>query len=307
MTRASRLPAPRDTFGLAMDDGAVISVRCHGPAGATRLYLSHGNGFAIDGYAVFWRPLSARFEVVVFDMRNHGRNPPAGADGHTYPQMARDLGRVVDGVEGRLGKGTRVGVVHSMSGRAAMKQATELGWIWDALVLYDPPNVPPKGHALYEPMRAFELKLMEFALNRRERFAAPDELARHYAGSRAHRSWAPGAHQAMAEAILRRDEARGDWALACPREYEAAIYLAALTLELWPSASAYGGPVLLVGADPAFEGGPPTGRANQALAREGGYRYQAVPGTGHLLQIERPGACRELLLGFLDELGLTNG
>ncbi|MGF1608427.1 MAG: alpha/beta fold hydrolase [Kiloniellales bacterium] len=315
MTDPSALPTARESFDLTMDDGAVIRARCHGPTpgapaagargAAPRLYVSHGNGFAIDGYVGFWGPLAERFEVVAFDMRNHGRNPPAGADGHHYLQMARDLGQVVEGVEARLGKGRRIGVVHSMSGRAAMKQATQLGWIWDALVLYDPPNVPPKDHLLYEAMRAFELRLVEFALDRPERFASPDELAQHYAESRAHRSWAPSAHQAMARALLRRDEAQGDWVLSCPREYEAAIYLAALTLDLWPPASAFGGPTLLVGADPDLKGGPPTGRANQVLAREQGYRYQAVEGTGHLLQIEKPEACRAILLSFLEELGLT--
>lgn len=41
----------------------------------------------------FWGPLAERFELIAFDFRNHGSNPPAasGKDGHTYAQMALDL------------------------------------------------------------------------------------------------------------------------------------------------------------------------------------------------------------------------
>ena len=39
--------------------------------------LSHGNGFAIDGYFNFWSRFLGDFDVVVFDMRSHGRNPRA--------------------------------------------------------------------------------------------------------------------------------------------------------------------------------------------------------------------------------------
>ena len=49
----------------------------------------------------------------------------------------------------------------------------------------------------------------------------------------------------------------------------------------------------------------PTAAANRALAREGGYDYEAVPETGHLLQIERPDACRDAMLPFLRKHALA--
>lgn len=302
---AFTLPSPVEEFDLAMDDGAPIRVRRHGnPDRPVRLFVSHGNGFAVDGYLPFWGPLADRFDLVVFDFRNHGVNPPSSPDNHHYAQMAQDLECVYRDVTARLGEKTSVGVFHSMSARAAMKHAVEIGWRWDALVLYDPPNVPPADHDLYPVMEAFELKLVQWANNRRNRFADPAELAAEYAENRAHSSWVDGAHDLMARSVLRREGDNGDWVLSCPRELEAAIYLAALTLNLWPNADVFGGPVKLIGADPGARGAPAPAFANRALGDECGYDYASVPGTGHLMQIQQPQACRDILLSFLEQYGI---
>ena len=76
-------------------------------------------------------------------------------------------------------------------------------------------------------------------------------------------------------------------------------------MNLWPRASDLGGPVKLIGADPDLNGGPPTGRANQTLGIENGYDYAFVPGTGHMLQIEKPDDCARLTLAFLQECRLV--
>jgi hypothetical protein len=135
--------------------------------------------------------------------------------------MTLDLERIVRAVTAQLGPRPSVGVFHSMSARTAMKHAVELGFPWEALVLFDPPNVPPPGHALYEAMDVFERRLADWAMTRPDRFADPDELARQYAATRAHADWAPGAHALMARAVLRREPSGAGWGLACPRELEA--------------------------------------------------------------------------------------
>jgi len=143
-------------------------------------------------------------------------------------------------------------------------------------------------------MDAFERHLAEWALRRLDRFADPSELARQCAKTRAHRNWMPGAHELMARAVLQRDESGQAWRLACPRELEASIELQAMAMNLWPPASAYGCPVKLICADPDAPGARAPAFANRALALEGGYAYEAVPGTGHMLQIQkrpaRPGS-----------------
>ena len=300
------VPEPRDMFDLAMDDGAVLQMRRYGDSNANvRLFISHGNGFAVDGYVPFWEPLADRFELIVFDFRNHGRNARSDPANHHYDQMARDVGTVYREVTGKLERKKTVGVFHSMSSRAAMKHAVEIEWVWDALILFDPPNVPPPGHRIYDLMDTFEHRLADWALSRTDRFADPTELAADYLATRAHASWVEGAHELMARAVLFQDEKSGDWQLKCPRELESSIYLAAMTMNLWPSRDAFGGPFKLIAADPEAKGAPGPAFANQALAEDFGYDYEAIPGTGHLLQIQKPEECRHSMLSFLTENGMV--
>jgi len=140
------VPTPIDEFDLTMSDGATIRIRRHGQADSSlRIFLSNGNGFAIDGYLPFWGPLGERFDLVVYDQRNHGSNPPADPPNHDYDHMSRDLEDIFKNVTERLGPKKNVGAFHSMSGRAAMKHAVEIGWRWDALVLFDRPTFRPRG------------------------------------------------------------------------------------------------------------------------------------------------------------------
>jgi pimeloyl-ACP methyl ester carboxylesterase len=248
--------------------------------------VTHGNGFASDAYVPFWQLLTPSYDVLVFDFRNHGQNVPAEPANHTYAQLARDLERVRLAIDARVGRKPTAGIFHSMSGRTAMKHAIEIGWRWDALVLFDPPNVPPPDHPRYAAMEIFENKLTDWALGRRRRFATIDELANEYAQSRATERWVEGAHALMARSVLRESPDGDGYVLTCAPENEAAIYAEALTLNLWPRAAEFGGPVKLIGADPGMKGAPATAETNYALGTENGYDYAFVPGTGHLLQIE---------------------
>jgi pimeloyl-ACP methyl ester carboxylesterase len=302
---AFEIPAPSLTFEVPLEDGAHIKMRRHGNPDGVRLLVTHGNGFAADAYFPYWRHLLAQFDVLVYDFRNHGQNTPVSPPNHHYEQLARDLERVVRATRERLGARKTAGIVHSMSGRTAMKHAIETGWRWDALVLFDPPNVPPPGHPVYEAMEIFENKLTEWAKARRWRFAAIEELVDEYKASRATARWVAGEHELMARSVLRRAPDGDGYELVCAPENEATIYAQALTLNLWPKASEFGGPVKLIGCDPNFRGAPATGPANQALGREGGYDYDFVPETGHLLQVEKPEECVRLTLEFLKKHGLA--
>ena len=223
-------------------------------------------------------------------------------------RLVRDLERVYRAVTAKLGSRKTAGIFHSMSGRTAMKHAIEVGFCWDALVLFDPPNVPPPSHPLYRLMEGFEVRLTDYAKSRRAHFSpASRRLAADFAKSRIGQSWVPGVHELMARAVLRPNPDGEGFVLVCDPANEAGIYAQAMSLNLWPRADAFRGPVKLIGADPDHKGGPPTGRANQALGLENGYDYSFVAGTGHMLQLENPDACARLTLAFLNAcaLGVT--
>lgn len=291
-------------------DGAELQLRRFGnPAAPVRLYVSHGNGFAVAGYADFWRHFLADFDLVLFDMRSHGVNPRAHPGNHDYAHMVEDIDAVGRAARAEFGLKPAAGLFHSMSAQAALLQTIAASGNagaahFAALVLFDPPNVPPPGHPAHRPMVDYEDKLETWAAARRDRFAEPQELAAEYARTRSGRRWPADAAARMARAVLQADGAEA-WALACPRGCEASMYRQGLGLGLWPVQSDVPVPVALVAADP---GGPypaATGIANRALAAEGGFAYRAIRGSSHLLQLEEPAACAAAARGFLTRFGLA--
>jgi pimeloyl-ACP methyl ester carboxylesterase len=298
------IPAPNSRFEVPLKDGGIIHIRGHGNPAGPRLLLSHGNGFAINGYFPFWQRLIGNFDLLVFDFRNHGQNAPVASANHNYPQLTRDLECVLQAIGRNLGQKPTIGIFHSMSARAAMKHALEFGWHWDALVLFDPPNVPPNGHPICAVMAESERRLVSWARRRRRCFNAIEQLTSEYLQSRATARWLRGTHELMAKSVLRRNPGTETYELVCDPENEVAIYEEELSLNLWPKAQEFGGPVKLIGCDPNVRGAA-TGLANQALAIEGGYNYCFVDDTDHLLQIEKPEACVRLTMEFLRQCSLA--
>jgi len=298
------VPQPHSRIEVASDDGAVLRVRRHGnPRAQVRLFVSHGNGFAIDGYVDFWSRFLADFDVVAFDMRSHGENPRGDAAHHDYAHMVADVDAVGRAARAEFGAKPAAGLFHSMSAQSALLQTMQGAPHFDALLLFDPPNVPAPDHPAYQAMVGYEHKLADWARDRRDHFDDPEQLAADYAGTRTGRRWATGTSRLMARSVLRRADG-GGWALACPRELEASMYLQGIPLGLWPQQKDVPVPVTLIGADPDGAYPAATGLSNRALAEEGGFDYRAVPGTSHLLQLEEPAACADAALQVLAQRGL---
>ena len=295
------VPQPHRVFDLAMDDGAIIRVRQHGNPAGLRIVLCHGNGFATDAYLPFWGLLRDRYEIVLYDQRNHGHNPRHGVEHHDVPYFVDDMDRVFLGIQSELGVKPTVGAFHSISAMTAIWHALDRRWLWDALVLFDPPMVPPPGHPIHEIARDFELSLSSWAMTRPDRFADPGELAAGFAKSKSLRRWVSGAHNLMARAILRPDEAAGDWILACPREGESKIYATNSALHLTPRLGELKGPIKFIASDPDTPDARSPGLINRAMHETFGHPYEAIPDTSHLLQIEKPEACVQALERFLKD------
>jgi pimeloyl-ACP methyl ester carboxylesterase len=146
----NEVPAPLRTIDAVMPDGAVIRIRHYGNRGGPRLAMSHGNGLAIDGYLPFWGSLRARYELIVFDFRNHGPNPTHRLDHHSWHAFIGDLEHIFQLVQKEFGAKRTVGVFHSLSAVSAAMHTQRMGVRWDPLVLFDPPFYPRDGHPLRE-------------------------------------------------------------------------------------------------------------------------------------------------------------
>jgi pimeloyl-ACP methyl ester carboxylesterase len=294
--------APDAALDVTRAGGAILRLRRHGNPAGPRLFVSHGNGFAIDGYVAFWRRLLADYDVVAFDMRHHGQSPLGDAAPHDYAHMIRDIDAMFLAAESEFGRRPSAGVFHSMSAQAAMAAAIEIGERFDVLIAFDPPNVPPADGAARRQMLAYLDRLTVWAAGRRAHFAEPAELARDYAATRAGGDWQEGAHLSMAQAVLR--PGAGCWTLRCPPALESSIYEAGKTFDLWPHRGDFSARVKLIGSDPERGRPSPTALSNRDLAAQGGFDYTAIPGTGHLLQLEKPQACAEAVQEFIERAGL---
>lgn len=285
-------------------EGAIL-VRHYTCTGTPRanLMLCHGNGFAIDAYAPFWSPLAADFNLFAFDLRHHGRNTPArewriGFDAYAddYDQIVQHIRQVAPGLP-------VIGALHSVSAITALFHAANRSFLPDALVLFDPPLQPPKGHPNHQYAFDFEHKLADWAKARPTEFGDPSDLAAGFQKSRSLSGWIDGAHDLMARSILQPRDG-GGWILRCPPEAEAANYLANADLTTWNLFDRIDVPLAFVSADPAHPAGQSPAKVCQALHEERGYPLIAIPETTHMLQIEKPEACRRALYRHIGELDL---
>ncbi len=280
-----RVPEPLAVLDLTMLDGALVRVRRHGNSLRPRLILSHGNGFAIDGYFPFWRHFLPDFDVFVFDQRNHGWNPRH--DNHTLSQMTDDLESILRAIEAGFGRRQTAGAFHSLSATVSLLHSMRYGFRWAALILFDPPLAPPPGHRLHSSVRKFELTLSGWARRRPQSFANFGVLAAYFKGTRRMRHWVPGAAELMARSITRAAP-DGSVSLVCPGAFEADIYLQNSDSAAWSAIPALAKDLFIVCSDFNTPHADPPGLVSRAVQSEFGVRVVPVPKTGHLLQIEQP-------------------
>jgi pimeloyl-ACP methyl ester carboxylesterase len=296
---ALAVPAPADTFDLTTADGAVIRLRRHGNPRGRRVALSHGNGLAIDAYFPFWRLLLAEFDVIVFDQRNHGRNPRHRAEDHVWPRMAEDSRAVFGAIAARFGDKPVIGAFHSLSSIAAVDATQKWGAMWRPLILFDPPMFPRQGHPLDPFEREHMGEMAAIARRRPTHYPDPAAFATQLARREQFRRWVPGAHLLYAQSTLRPDPKAGGWTLCCPREWEARIFEENVDPRLWPRMPSMPAPTFLIGADPEIAGAQAPSILTDALAKDQGLPYIRIAQTSHFLQIERPEACMDAFRSHL--------
>lgn len=297
------VPPPSARADLEMKDGAVIRLRRYGRAGATRLVLSHGNGLAINAYAPFWLPLAETYDLVVFDMRNHGENPLHTREGHEWENFFSDIEEIFQGIRKNFGAARTVAAVHSLSSIATLEHACRHpGARWDAVCVFDPPLAPPRDHPLYALQMSDAETLSSRAERRQAVFDSPDQLAAQFRRPSFSR-WVPEAADLLARHTLRRMP-DGRWTLCCPPAFEAHVFRSNLDPSLFDRVRKIGVPLRFIAGDPDSPYAAPAAPIARAAHDILGVDYAMIPGTTHFLQFEEPQACRDLLIAFLRRHGL---
>ena len=294
---SAALPPPVRTIEVRLDEQVTIPVRRYGNPDAPRLLVSHGNGLAIDLYYPFWSLLLDDFDVIVFDLRNHGANPLGDLARHTLPNLCRDLEAVGRAVDRDFGARPRAGIYHSVSCLAAALSPS-LSVSYAALVLFDPP--------LFSPgigQRIFELACQQ-AVGRTRirayRFRSAEEFVELMSAQPAMARVVPEAVRLMANTTLR--EEAGGYELRCPPDYEAKLLGTIPGFSRMVDPDALPVPVKVIGADPSLQHYflPPCD-----LGRVRSLDFETVPGTTHLAQLEKPEECARLTVDFLGRIGFS--
>ncbi len=291
------VPKPDRVEELRFPDGNVVLLRRHGNRHGPRLLVSHGNGFAVDMYYPLWGRFLDAFEVIVFDIRNHGWNPVGDVAGHNIPRLIEDFEIIPREVARRFGTKPTVGLYHSVSALAACLSASR-GEEYAGLFLLDPPICRPG--ITYEQFESAVDLIVRRTRRREVRFDSLEQCAELFRWSPAYRGTVDGACQLIARATLRWDsEARG-FVLRCPRTYEALIlnYFSVYTVLV--NFEEMRCPVTVLGADPTLHHAfLPSYRLDEMMACS----YDFLPDATHMLFLEKPDACATRLVEFLKDSG----
>ena len=280
--------------------GNPIVLRRHGNPEGPRLVLSHANGLSADSYFPFWSLLSDRFDLILYDFRNHGWNPLGDVQAHDIPTFVRDNACVVRAIDEHFGSKPKIGVFHSLSAVTAVLQAAEVGG-FEALVLFDPPTCAD-GRASQD-IRKTANRMAETARARQDRFETREDFRDRLLRARAFERLVPGSADLIARTTLRRAAGGGlEYELRCPREYEARVFD-----QLYESAVAadiknLSCPAKVIGADPTV---PFSFLPSVDLGDMVALDYDFVPETTHFLQLERPEDCVSLMLEFFEDHALA--
>ena len=283
---------------MRLPDGALVVLRRHGNPEGPRLLMSHGNGFATDMYYPLWKQLLSDFDVVLFDLRNHGWNPVGDIRSHNIPQFSSDVEVVHREVERQFGEKPTVGVYHSTSALAVCLSECR-GDGYAGLFLLDPPVCKP-GRT-YEELDAAAERSARLTLRREVSFESLDQFAELLGFAVTFQHVVDGVRELVAKTTLR-PEGDNRYVLRCPREYEARVVEYLTVFAVLVDFTKMRCPVQVLGADPTI---PYSYLPSFQLDAIMACNYDFVPEATHMLFVERPGYCADRVREFVAECGIA--
>ena len=290
------VPEPLSVYDVRLDDRTVTTVRQHGNRSGPRLVLSHGNGLAIDLYYPFWSLLADDYELIVYDIRNHGWNSVDGRSDHNIPTLIHDHDLILDTIDRVYGNKITVGIFHSLSTIIPLMSFSDL---YSALVLFDPPLCKP-GASQVELLAAAEKAAVRIR-RRGDRFKTKEEFADFLRYIPTFARVVPGVRELVADTTLRRTAEGNGYELRCPPEYEAQLMDYARSFFPLIDLDLLSCPTKIVGADPTLPYSYlPTFDFSNVMKVD----YDFIPEATHFLQLEKPAECAAAIREFLDRNAL---
>ena len=287
------IPEPLSTSDVRVDDDTVITLRRHGNPAGPRLVLSHGSGLAIDLYYPFWSLLLDDFDLVIYDLRNHGWNAVSAREKHNVPTFVSDHDIILEAIDRNYGKKPKIGVYHSIAALTTLLSPTK-GSQFSGYVLFDPPLC--KRGASYEEFDAAAERLAAMVRRRAHRFRNREQLTEVLSYIPTFQRTVPGFFDLMARTTLRECENGEGYELRCPREFEAQVTEYAAPYAVLVDFATFHCPIKVIGADPTLPYSYlPTLDLSHILTVD----YDFLPETTHLLQVEQPEECAAELREFI--------
>ncbi len=291
------LPEPISTHEVPVDSDTTIFLRRHGNPSGPRLVLSHGNGLAIDLYYPYWSLLTDEFDLIVYDLRNHGWNEVTAQEDHNVPRLVADHDAILDAIDREYGEKAQAGVFHSLSALVSLLSPIR-GERFSGLLLFDPPLCKP-GRSYMEFEEA-AIRAAGFARRRTDKFASREKFSDVLPFLPPFQRFVPGAYELMSQATLRESKDAG-FELRCPREYEAQIVDYAGVFGVAVDFETLECPVKVIGADPTV---PFSYLPSLDMSDIMSVNYDFLPDATHFLQLEQPEGCAAATLEFLESVGM---
>lgn len=243
MNNVWEVPEPLSTCEVQLDDDTITILRRHGNPAGPRLVLSHGNGLASDLYYPFWSLLAEDFDLVIFDLRNHGWNTIGPRANHNVPTLVRDHLCIFEAIDQHYGNKPKTGIFHSASALITLLSLTTMADLgpsdqsnhFSTMILFDPPLCKP-GNSQIEFDEAAEYAA-EVTRRRGYLFQTEEDFSELLSFLPGFSRLVPGVRELMARTTLRKAADGQGFELRCPRDYEAQIvdYMRSFSAQIFRS------------------------------------------------------------------------
>jgi pimeloyl-ACP methyl ester carboxylesterase len=212
-------------------------------------------------------------------------------------RLADDLADVAAAARARLGAAPLHYAGHSLAAAGAVRLAARRAvFPFARATLFEPPIFPPKGAPNYAEAIEQQERLVRGAVRRQARWESPEAFAAYLRTRGVFRSFVPALLEAHCRATLR-PEGAGGYVLCCPPAVESAIFASHRDADTWERLPGIREPLHLVSGDAKASGRDwVSGVMAQIAERIPEADLVELPGAGHMMILQQPEACRELLL-----------